>query len=259
MIPNNVILGAGMSGLLAAKACRDMGEDYLILEVDPFPREQLGLHYLHDPCGCPVTGQKVYNIIVGQQLGYEPFVQYAKKMGISENNSLKGLPATVDAWHFQDAYDYLWNMAAGAGKIMLNRVTPELVDLLLEEGRQVFNTVPLHKIRPEARCDTQTIYVSKKIPEGMEVGFMFNKNLVVYNIDLDVDWYRFSLINGTTWTESRECGEISVNKVVSTNYKPKEDNLHLIGRLGAWNKKWLAHDSYYAVKDIIERQKNDNN
>lgn len=242
-----------MSGLLTAKALTDLGHKCVILDANPGHREQLGLHYLHKQCGIPSREQTVYNLVVGDSLEAEPHVQYAKKMHIGEDNSLRNLKPVVQCWNYQDAYDYLWDKFKGL--IETKTVTPDLVDRLLGEGKEVFSTVPLYAIRPEAICSTREVYVSKKAPEGIKETFD-HQNVVIYNIDYDDHWYRYSHINGTTWTESREIGEICVKKVVSTNYRSDHENLHLIGRLGAWNKKWLAHDSYYETMMIKRGVKN---
>lgn len=248
------ILGGGMSGLLCAKALSDLRQPFVILDQSDEPRKQTGLHYLHDSCGCPSKVHMVRNFVTGQKEGMEAHEQYAQKLHLPKNNSLHGIEDEVVCWNFQEAYDWLWEQFSGA--IIKKDVTPDLVDHLLNHPSnfQVINTIPLHVIRPEAICRTTDIYINRGTPADTEVPF---EDVVIYNVDHDVNWYRFSNVNGEAWTETKkpEKDSISISKVMSTTFEPVEENLHLMGRLGAWNKKWLAHDSYYETIKLVTGDK----
>src|SRR5690606_10939543 len=125
------ILGAGMAGLLAAKALAENDVEYTLFDKNP--REGAsnnpGLHYLHDSCGLPLEPKIVFNYIIGCKEGELPHEQYSRKLGTPLNNSLVNLPAYNIVYNFQDAYDILLHRY---GKnIQYLEIVPSMMESLL--------------------------------------------------------------------------------------------------------------------------------
>ena len=237
------VLGAGMAGLLAGKALTDNGVDFDIFDKNP--REGAsgnhGLHYLHDNCGLPLQPRIVSNYIMGCEDGRLPHEQYSEKLGTPLNNSLVDLPAYSVVYNFQEAYGILFQMMGS--KVQHLEIVPGMLRSLLERYDYVVSTVPLQVLYPQARCEFVEVEAVRGRPDNLPV--YPGDNQVVYNVEPDTNWYRYSRVFGAEWTEVRSGGDFIIRKVVDTDFHSPDERVVLLGRWGSWNRKFLAHHSYY--------------
>jgi len=238
------ILGAGAAGLLSAQALTGLRIEHDIFDKEvPTISKTKGLHYLHDNCGLPLNWITVHNYVLGVKEGEMPHLQYSRKLGIPKNNSLIDLPAFNAGYDFRQAINIL--VAKHAGNVTVMNVTQEVVPILLEKYDYIINTVPLHVIFPQADCKMLKRKVMKGRPEGIDKLIGLNPNQVIYNIDEQVNWYRYSNVLGNEWTEVVEGGEFSIPKIIDTDFHSPDERIILQGRYGKWDRKFLAHHAYY--------------
>lgn len=238
------ILGAGAAGLLSAQALTDLG-----IEHDMFDREiptvskAKGLHYLHDNCGLPLRWVTVHNYVLGVKEGELPHEQYSRKLGTPLNNSLVDLPAFNTGYDFRQAFEILVDRHAHKVEEMF--ITQEKAFSLLDEYDYIISTIPLPILFPEAKCEKVERRVKKGRPEGIDQLIGLNSNQVIYNIDEQVNWYRYSNVLGNEWTEVVEGGDFTIPKIVTTDFQSPDERIILQGRYGKWDRKFLAHHAYY--------------
>jgi len=238
------ILGAGAAGLLSAQALTDLGIEHDLFDKElPSISKAKGLHYLHDNCGLPLRWITVHNYVLGVNEGEKPHEQYSRKLGTPLNNSLVDLPAFNAGYDFKQAIELL--VERHLDKVSVLEVTKETVPTLLEEYDYVINTVPLPIIFPQAVCKKVDRKVMKGRPEGIDKLVGLNPNQVIYNIDEQVNWYRYSNVLGNEWTEVVEGGDFTISKIITTDFQSPDERIILQGRYGKWDRKFLAHHAYY--------------
>lgn len=244
------VIGAGIAGLLAALAADKAGAKVTLYDQFPGKAAPVGLHYLHDPCGLDLEPVHVYNIILTKDGdATPPHVQYAKKLNIPGENSLKDLAMRVDGWNMQQAYTLLWKRFKD--RCEERTVEPKQVIALIKAYDLVVSTIPLQRLIPEVGCSGLEFKAYSGRPPGMGRALLGNtNNVVVYNTDPNYDWYRYSCINGHEWTEGLTKGDHSIIKPVNAEFQSPYPNLLLTGRWGQWKRGVLAHESYY---DVIKR------
>lgn len=237
------ILGAGMAGLLAAKALAENSVEYTLFDknLHEGASNNPGLHYLHDSCGLPLEPKIVFNYVIGCKEGELPHEQYSRKLGTPLNNSLVDLPAYSVVYDFQEAYNILLHRYGK--KVQHLEIVPSMVESLLERYDKIISTIPLPALFPEAKCEYVEVQAVKGRP--FSIPTLPGDNQVVYNIDENVNWYRYSRVFGVEWTEVKQGGDFTIKKVVDTNFRSPDDRIILLGRWGSWNRKFLAHHSYY--------------
>ena len=238
------ILGAGAAGLLSAQALTDLGIEHDLFDKElPSISKAKGLHYLHDNCGLPLRWITVHNYVLGVNEGEKPHEQYSRKLGTPLNNSLVDLPAFNAGYDFKQAIELL--VERHLDKVSVLEVTKETVPILLEEYDYVINTVPLPIIFPQAVCKKVDRKVMKGRPEGIDKLVGLNPNQVIYNIDEQVNWYRYSNVLGNEWTEVVEGGDFTISKIITTDFRSPDERIILQGRYGKWDRKFLAHHAYH--------------
>lgn len=243
------ILGAGIAGLLAAKAIEEAGEEFTMLDQNPGLTNMNGLHYLHDPCGLRLKKLTVYNLVLSDTNDPNPpYIQYANKIGVPEKNSVRETPLTTDAYDMRQAQERLY--LRYKPRINKQVVDRKFVDDLLAHGTRIISTIPLPVLVPGGDYQTKKIYASDKRPLGLGLEHA-KQNIVVYNTDCKYSWYRYSRINGCEWTEMLLGGDFVVTKVMGCNVKSFHENLILSGRYGTWQRGVLAHESYYQIKEAL--------
>lgn len=237
------ILGAGMAGMLAAKALQESGISCLLFDKNPQQgaSNNVGVHYLHDPCGLELEPKIIRNYLIGCEDGCLPHEQYSEKLGTPLNNSLVDLPSYQVAYSFQEAHRLLRKRFED--KVIKLDIKPSTLFRLMKDCDKVISTIPLPILFDGAECLSVGARVARGKPYNLPD--LPGHNKVVYNIDLEDNWYRYSNVFGVEWTEVKEGGEFFIKKIVSTDFVSPFEDLELLGRWGAWDRKFLAHDAYY--------------
>lgn len=256
------IIGAGMTALLAAKACYDEGVKPVILSKDQ-PNPGYGVRYLHAQCGLPMKPIMVKTSFMSyfrrhkswDDVDVNAMAQlYANKTGSSQtNNSVHRSAKYIKAYDWYEA----WSLLQGF-QWTQHTVTPQEIPRLSLENDLVICTAPLPRIYPEVAnlCKHRITYVTEGQPYSSHRHSMPEEdNIIVYNVDPEEDWTRFSRIGGveqTEWMHDHE-GAHSAIKVDGTIDWAGHSNVILLGRYGAWDAEFMAHDAYYKTKDILGR------
>lgn len=252
------IIGAGMSGMLAAKALVDKGfENFTIFDKkQPNKKPKKGLHYLHNPCGLPLKAELVHNIVIGANGTTPPYMQYANKLRIPHNNSVNGLKSYTRVYDFNQAYGMLLDLFRE--RIRVEEMNRDSVRRLLKYGEydRAVSTIPRDCVDSKAQCGGKEVLTITGRPVNWD-GELFPqlKNVVIYNLDEKVSWYRYSRVFGHEVTEyGRRPEGVADNCPTITKIIKDEqgDVMHwsdgevfLTGRWGRWERGYLAHQTYY--------------
>lgn len=109
------VLGAGISGLLAAKALNELGIDFVVFDRTGVPvgYSFQGLHYLHNDCGLGVERRTIYNHIIGGE--DSPEEAYARRFGRNADDpgSIRDLPAFNKGYDIREALGNVWGQDCG--------------------------------------------------------------------------------------------------------------------------------------------------
>lgn len=245
------ILGAGITGLLAAEALHTLGIDYQIMDREPTKPGGgfAGLHYLHDACGMNLGRGVVFNFVAGYnpRIGTLPHEQYAEKVGLPVNNSMERLKTYEVVYDMEGAHQKL--LIRHGHKIMKMEADSEILDKLVFYFDRVISTIPLWALFPEANCPKQEVGLIERLP-ALEGVFQSKPNFVVYNVNMKSPWYRASRIFGE---ENMELARpfptgSKTYKIFDTDFVLPEEyqgKLLLMGRYGTWKRSYLAHHAYY--------------
>ena len=257
------IIGAGMTGLLAAKACLDKGITPTIFSAAK-PHPGYGVRYLHDNCGLPLKPIEIETAFVGfgdkfmrwDNADHRVMAElYAIKTGASKtNNSIHRSEKITTAYNWMDA----WNMLQGMWIVDLE-IKPEDMKTLSKKFDLVISTAPLNKVYPhsKSRCSFREMYVSSGNPYPDHKGWASTpENIIVYNVDPDSPWTRYSRVDGVEQTEYLRPVE-GIHRVVKVDGKAKfynhQHNVLLVGRYGKWDSTYMAHMSYYDATARLEK------
>ena len=255
------ILGAGMAGMLAAKACEDARVDYEVLSDSP--QEERGVRYLHDPCGLPIKPSKVETFVIMPNKHVKRINDldlaivgewYGSKTGSSlRNNSLTRSVPVAEVYDWYHAKNLLHGI-----QVTPCHIRPEDMKYLSSVNNLLVSTVPLKSVYPRASsiCRSHTTYVSSGAPDDLPRIPRRYDGVIVYNIDPDSNWHRYSCLMGveqTEWTKPSP-GAVAVRKVLGrADYHSPHWNVLLTGRYGKWDANVMAHDAYYETLCAIER------
>ena len=262
---NVAIIGAGPAGLLAAWGAATSGAEVRIFDPNPAPLPDriLGLQYLHELCGLPVEEVRKlelwYQIIPNNPEGgafIRPQLRraYNFKLGrpLEEVNSTSHITAGPGhVYSLKDAYTFLHHQFRY--DILTRAVTwDEINGELSKDFDIVINTAPLDKLLPQLVWPTRDAWIQFSLPDDVEV----LENTCVYNLDVQVPWYRATNLDGSVSTEMLYPeGQLDVpgrllRKVVKPDHiiGPFRPNVYLAGRWGSWNPHALTSDAYRVAR-----------
>ena len=244
------IFGAGITGLLAAKAINDSGGSFKIFDKSAPSQDSAGLHYLHRNCGLPLEKATICNVLVGAKSGVDPAEIYGRKIfgaEVQPSNSLMRLPAYNTIYDIRAAKDMLLEQYGGC--VELTNINRDVAKVVCAEFDYVISTIPAFCLF-DGHFPRQGIYVSKSIPTGTGIPELF-ENFSMYNVGERDHWCRASRVFGQEYTESATSGEQMIYKVIDGIFENPFDNMMLVGRYGAWKRNYLAHMAYYDVKRVF--------
>ena len=238
------ILGCGPAGLLATHAAVVMGHDDI--DIISIKRKSLmpGAQYLHEHL--PGTPDRVPDGVLryvkrGDRDSYALKVYGDATVPCSWDTFEEG---TVSAWSMQKLYDWLWERYQHL--IIDNEVSDGVLDAITNNGsyEAVLSSIPLWCLcrKPgEHEFISADVYISPVCAERD-----LPPNTIVYNGDLDDEWYRTSRIFGHESTESTRpmLGAIEGRKPIGNDCDCRP-GITRIGRFGKWQKGVLVHSAYY--------------
>ena len=233
------VLGCGPSGLLAAHAVREAGEDVDILSVYR-PSTIGGAQFLHRAIP-GVTGPEpdgeVGFVYVGTQENYAEKVYGIRGFNTSWGE-WKGL---VGVWNLRRAYAKLW--AEYEGKITDTQLDHDKVQAVMRSYDLVISTVPLKKICSHPglhRFFEQVVWITNEEFTG--------DDMIVYNGIQVAPWYRASKIFGVSGAEYPNGNDLNVEAARVVKPLGHEctcfPGLVKVGRYGKWEKGVLSHHAY---------------
>lgn len=252
------VLGSGITGLLAAKACIDCSINNKMAIFD-IQREnpRAGLHYLHDNCNLPLKESYIQNIVIGidKDSQLSPDYYYSVKLydGKTSSTSISTLQAYSKVYNMLEAYNVLHNSLAHLF-VNCNNLTLNVLNLC-KTFDLVISTIPVNNIIPDGNYPSKMISVSYGLPvDLMLYNPILSENFTVYNVDPNAEWYRASKVFGVTYTEfvDENIGDMKVTKVMDGTYENPIKNLVLIGRNGKWKKEEMAHHAYWEVCGLFK-------
>lgn len=245
-----VVLGSGPAGLLAAKAVRDAGQEVQIRSVKQ--RSMIGgAMYLHEAIP-GVTNLEPDSTVVYQRTGTRE--GYATKVYGDPNAPVSWdtyPPGERSIWNMSWGYDTLWRLFDPC--IIDQRVSPEVLNDLLESGTEVISSIPRWMLCTKMHLfDRQAVWIAYHRAD------LPLKNYIHYAGEGSVDYYRRSLLFG--WQSAEYAFNPSgletrkVDKPLKTNCTcwTHFPNFHMVGRYGRWEKKVLAHEAYYETRERLD-------
>ena len=265
------ILGAGISGLVAAWALEELGIEFNIVDQGPpdaLPRLARGCVYFHDRCNLPeeaVRSQVLYTSLLPAAVKDPAWAYHVKVWGLRPYvaNSVERLsmerPVVSRVWSMNDALRFLTNRyTSNITYWAMNR------DLVLRAAAdcRVVSTIPLPVLAPDARCESTPLYIFQgvgghgRVPDDPTYGAYGH---VLYNVDPDTAWYRMSSMFGymsIEFARKTPVWPLTVNRKIITSpdaeaFEQANPNIMLSGRWGRWSRGVLGHETYHAVKALF--------
>lgn len=253
-----IILGAGISGMLAAWACEQRGRSFTIVDRGPLeilPRLVRGCVYLHEPCGLNevIRSQILHTSVLpypGAESAWWSRIYHHKIWGerAYEPNSIDKYVGEAVIWSMNDALAYLYSCYRDY--VDIREVDWIQVRAWLDLGRKVISTIPLGALFPSIPRIGQSLWIWQAAMPGEQGSFAYT----TYNVDPDVAWYRMSTMFGHLSVEfCQEPEGLSAarfKKIVSVDMRDL-DRLHphllFTGRWARWQRGFLSHMAYEAV------------
>lgn len=263
------ILGAGLAGMVAAKAVMDAGGKVEKIITDKLAGGFPGFVYLEEDLG---LGLKEQNFIVKREGSKEVYAQ--KRQGLEDIDRSswdKFPPKMYRAYNPKEAYVELLRIFGPVleyDRFEEGAVESRAVLRLLDNYDLVISTIPKPTMFP---------FLSYNGVEGLLVKTRkalnsVDKQVVIYNGDYNSVWSRVSNLWGERWYEyyhHKSSGykvEISGRDTVIPTVKPNghsgtayvPENLILEGRLGRWERSRKVIDTYYRVYGKIKENSTKN-
>jgi hypothetical protein len=252
------ILGCGISGLFAAKACEDAGvKDISIWSKYADMPRVFGFQYLHDNCGMPIQSQILREDILQSNIPIDVCEKlYSIKVygnDSTKNSISKLLSHNKQIYNLADAVDILWNKY---GSIVQHVDINSMSDLAFFQAYdKVFSSIPATQFVGILEITTNLHYRTAYVYTCPTASIA---NTVFFDVDPSNPVYRYGTLFNNFFMEANKPiipNMAAVRKVEGADLAMQfPDYVIPIGRYGEWNKEVLAHNVYYKV---LEECKND--
>jgi len=244
------ILGAGPVGMVAAHAVALYGHTPAIYGIDK-PSSIRGAQYLHAQID-DLTDDKPEGMVTYRKVGTRE--GYAQKVygDPAAPCSWDRWEGDYPAWSLGRAYTKLWELYEASifdMEIRYNDIT-----LLKDEYSLIFSSInPLGYCQHHESGDHEFAWQQIKAIEKAEG---CEQNEIIYNGDLEIPWYRSSLLFDIASTEyaqkTREWGSL-VRKPLTTSCDCHVDSgFERIGRYGKFEKNLLVTDAWERCLAVLD-------
>lgn len=280
---NVVVIGGGMAGMLAAKACEDALGVIPTLHTDRLPRpvtwaDMGGIHVLHNACGLTVAEMPVTNSVVMPQIDDPQLLAtlsaWERKMANASygakvygsrkaSTSLMRMPGVIEGFDYVAAFNQLCEKYGGlylTGKPLDERG----LYALSKKYDMVITSVPRHHVTPNwVQHPLSMAYVSALPPVGFMPPKELGQHFVVYNTEPKDSWSRTARVmcnRKEYWsTEYNTIPKVAppdlrpIEKVMASEDYAMPQNVLAVGRFGKWQPGVLAHDAYWDTIEELRR------
>ncbi len=249
-----IILGSGISGLMAALACADTGNDFVILTDSDIKPKAKGFQYLHDSCGLNLKKYDLKEQIIPyyEDEAFRKMIYSSKVYGnlYTPNSMDKVIYQTSNSliYSMDEAVDILWERFYY--KININYVNGlKGIEIISRTCDKVISTIPMYHLIEDVQY-SEAWLLTTKVPDNQI-------NYVVYDLNVSSPIYRFGTMFGNLFFESHAHMDIigmqpiALKKVITYEKLPEIKNVIFAGRYGRWDKSILSHDVYYNIKGIL--------
>lgn len=245
------ILGAGLSGMLAAKALEDSGfegqYDILTKEIS-CPK---GYTFLHDNCNMDLDDVLIEVVQIGSKKAYKRKLNYEQKVNASWKTGLKKY------WlHGHDACEAMYKIVEKVyDKIVYTRTDKDKIDFLKKTYDKIISTIPLNCLYPpKDNINYEYTEIKLLVGERKSPG----KNIVTYDGVEASNTIRYGRLNRKLFyeypPETELEGSITIKKPIVAHNVPYDysNKIILAGRNGEWNKNILAHQVYWKIFGMVK-------
>lgn len=246
---NVAVLGCGPAGLLAAHAVALKGHTPFIFSRRVKSKVP-GAQFIHWPIP-GVSRDEPDGVVdmnfVGTNTGYAQ-----KVYGDPDAETSWGLfKGQIPIWSMRDTYDRLWEMYCDQiREAEISRITVGMLSHMM-----IVSTIPLRDI-----CAIRGSHTFESQPVWVEVSGepSDGPNLIIYNGDPQVNWYRCSSLFGHGSIEFSHPVDAAPGNVVIQVEKPLRTNCNChptvlrAGRYGEWSKPVLAHQAFERVRNALQ-------
>lgn len=253
------ILGCGPAGLMAAHAAHIDGHVPVIYSRK-VESKMFGAMYLHKAIELINDPEPDFYLDVwkyGDGDGYRHKVYGHCDHPVSFDNYEVG---KVAGWDLRVTYQMLWDVySTFIEDVELG--TSELADIYFEHA-VVLSTIPA-----TALCRASHNFHSHKIwvLHGEDQTLYGPANIMIYNGDRTVPWYRYSQLGKyQSWEYASDPKDLGLRlsvfnlekgtKPIHNDCDCPPPNVHRLGRFGQWQKGVLTHHAFEEAKTIIREE-----
>lgn len=250
------VLGCGPAGLLAAQGAAEAGADVTIFSKK-VKSPIFGAQFIHrEVPGLRIKPSDVHMLKRGTAEGYAKKVYGDPEHPTSWDSYEHG--QILAAWPMIGVYDRLW-------RIWRDKIVNTEIDMLAmdrieaDDFDMLISSIPVPAICMVGAhtFETNTVQITKGRCAS-------SRHSVIYNGEARFRWFRTSFLFGETGTEySAHQTKAMAGKAVPQGAKeikkPQQTNCDCrnqwrrVGRYGKWRRGVLAHDSYFEVRDALQR------
>jgi hypothetical protein len=259
-----VVLGSGISGLLAAWACHRSDKQVVIIDrwpAESLPRLVPGCVYLHDQCDLPNFAAPETTLLTSVVPTHLPAHEWGdayhlKVWGESEPRIPNSVDRLGPTGSFTTAYDL--NAALGwltdhfRSRNALVRANVDEGDVigLIMSGYRVISSIPLGVVFPHLQDELDKTKVPVYVFQAPSTSKPWAQAVTLYNIDHRVPWYRMSWMFGNFSMEFNAdpgpafSNAFKLHKIKTfditrlTSYQWADAVINFREHQGAWGQSW---------------------